>query len=62
MGMQFRKTGMSMLDYIEGRAEAARRGDISLEEFTTEIRSGDRKRMNIAVERMYNAGGYENLE
>lgn len=58
----FKKTGMSMLDYIESRAEAARQGEITLEEFTTAMRSGDRAKMDEAVERMYDAGGYENLE
>lgn len=60
--MQFKKTGMSMLDFIESRAEAARQGDITLAEFTEAMQSGDRARMDEAVERMYDAGGYENLE
>lgn len=60
--MQFKKTGMSMLDYIESRAEAARNGVISLDEFTEAMRSGDQDRIEDAVQRMYDAGGYENLE
>lgn len=52
----------SVLDFIEAKAEAARRGNISLDEFTKEMQSGDRARMDAAVERMYEAGGYENLE
>lgn len=60
--MQFKKTGMSMLDFIESRAEAARQGTITLSEFTEAMQSGDRARMDEAVERMYDAGGYENLE
>ena len=60
--MEFKKTGRSMLEYIESRAEAERRGVISLTEFTEAMQSGDRARMDEAVERMYDAGGYENLE
>lgn len=52
----------SVLDFIEARAEAERKGTITLEEFTTSMRSGDRDKMDEAVQRMYDAGGYENLE
>lgn len=60
--MKFKKTGMSMLDFIESRAEAQRRGVISLDEFSDAMRSGDRAKIEEAVERMHEAGGYENLE
>lgn len=60
--MKYTKTGLSVLDFIENSAEAARKGVISLNDFTEAMQSGDRKRMEQAVERMYDAGGYDCLE
>lgn len=53
---------ISILDFIEHRVEIEKRGVMTRDEFTEAMRSGDRARIDEAVERMYEAGGYENLE
>ena len=48
-----------MLEYI---MKAAEQKPITLAEFTEAIRSGDEERKLKALDRMAEAGGYENLE
>lgn len=52
----------TMLDFIYGCIDAEQRGVITLDEFTDAMRSGDEIRIQEAVDRMNDAGGYENLE
>lgn len=54
--------GMTMLDFIYSAAEAARKGGITLEEWTEIRRHGTPDEIAEAVERMEAAGGYDNLE
>lgn len=61
-GTMVAKTGMSILDFIQKRAEAEKRGDITLAEFTDAMRSKDPDKIQDAVEAMEAAGGYDNLE
>lgn len=59
---KYRKTGRSMLDFINAAVEAERRGGITKEEFTKIMRTGTPEEIAEAVERMEAAGGYDNLE
>lgn len=52
----------TMLDFITAAAEAARKGGITLEEWTDIRRHGTPEEIAEAVERMEAAGGYDNLE
>lgn len=56
-----KRTSMSLLDYMNMRVEAEQQGAITLEQFTEAMQSGDRARMDEAVDAMYEAGGYDNL-
>lgn len=57
----YKKTGRTMLDFINAAVEAERNGGITLEEFTRIRRHGTEEELIEAVERMNAAGGYENL-
>lgn len=57
----YRKTGRTMLDFIDAAIEAERKGGITKEEFTRIRRYGTEEELIEAVERMNAAGGYENL-
>lgn len=52
---------MSLLDYINTMIEVESRGSITLDDFTEAMQSGDKARIDAAVEAMYEAGGYDNL-
>lgn len=58
----YRRTGRSMLDFVNAAIEAERKGGITLEEFTRIRRNGTDEEIAEAVERMNAAGGYDNLE
>lgn len=58
----YRKSGRTMLDFINAAAEAERKGGITLEEWTNIRRHGTPEEIAEAVERMEAAGGYDNLE
>lgn len=58
----FKKTGVTMLDFINAAAEAERKGGITLAEWTHIRRHGTPEEIEAAVERMNAAGGYDNLE
>ena len=51
----------SMLDFINASI-AAEKTDITLEQFTAAMQSGDPDKIEAAVEAMEAAGGYDNLE
>ncbi len=53
--------GMSMLDYIKAQAEHEN-DVITLDEFSSAMRSGNRAQIEEAVSRMEAAGGYDNLD
>lgn len=52
----------TMLDFILAANEAARKGGITLEEWTNIRRNGTPEEIAEAVVRMEAAGGYDNLE
>ena len=58
----YRKTGRSILDFINAAAEAERKGGITLEEWIHIRRTGTAEEIAEAVERMEAAGGYANLK
>lgn len=58
----YKKSGHSMLDFIQGAVERERNGTITLEEFTNIRRNGTPDEIAEAVEKMMNMGGYANLE
>lgn len=58
----YKRTGRSMLDFVNAAIEAERKGGITLEEFTRIRRTGTEEEIAEAVERMNAAGGYDNLE
>lgn len=58
----YKRTGRSMLDFIDAAVEAERRGGITKEEFTRIRRYGTEEELIEAVERMNAAGGYDNLK
>lgn len=57
-------SGISVLDFINANIDMNVDADapITLAEFTEAMQSGDIDRRADAVERMNEAGGYENLE
>lgn len=57
----YRKTGRTMLDFVNAAIEAERSGGITLEEWTHIRRHGTPEEIAEAVERMEAAGGYDNL-
>lgn len=58
----YKRTGVSMLDFINAAVEAESRCTITLAEWTHIRRYGTMEEMAEAVERMNAAGGYDNLE
>lgn len=58
----YKRTGRSMLDFINAAVEVERKGGITKEEFARIRRYGTEEELIEAVERMNAAGGYDNLE
>ena len=58
----YKRTGRSMLDFINAAVEVERKGGITKEEFARIRHYGTEEELIEAVERMNAAGGYDNLE
>ena len=58
----YKKTGVSMLDFINAAVAAENKNTITLAEWTHIRRYGTPEEIAEAVEQMNAAGGYDNLE